>query len=37
MGSRIDAIQVSVREFTLTPWKMIPDALKSSLKEHYLE
>jgi hypothetical protein len=37
MSARIDAIQVSMKEFTVTPWKMIPDALKSSLKEHYLE
>ena len=35
--ARIDAIQVSVKEFTLTPWKTIPDALKLSLSEHYLE
>ena len=34
---RIEAIQVSVKEFTLTPWKTIPDALKLSLTEHYLE
>jgi hypothetical protein len=37
MFSRIAAIELSVKEFTLTPWKTIPDALKLSLSEHYLE
>lgn len=37
MVSRIDAIQVSVKEITLTPWKRVPDALKLRLNDHYSE
>lgn len=35
--SRLNTISVSVKEFTLTPWKNVPAALKLSLSDHYSE
>lgn len=35
MVSRINAIEISLKDFTLTPWKGIPDALKVRLNDHY--
>ncbi|HEX5886390.1 MAG TPA: hypothetical protein VFY67_17750 [Pyrinomonadaceae bacterium] len=37
MVSRINAINVSAKDFTLTPWKSVPDALKLRLSDHYSE
>jgi hypothetical protein len=37
LGSRMRASDLPVMELVSTPWKEVPNALKSSLDEHYVD
>jgi hypothetical protein len=37
LGSRMHANDLSLTELVSAPWKDVPDALKSTLDQHYVE
>ncbi len=37
LASRINVLELPSKEFRVAPWKGVPESLKSTLNEHYLE